>query len=75
MSKKRRCRPVAGSRSKNVARRSSSAQYGFASSVAMWFGTMSSSSPSPAARAVAASARNASSPPSASEIRAGSTTS
>ena len=59
MSKKRRWRPVSGSRSKNRARRSGSAQYGFASSVAMWLGTMSSTIPSPAARAAAASERNA----------------
>ena len=75
MSKKRRCRPVSGSRSKNRARRSGSAQYGFASSVAMWFGTMSSTIPSPAARAAAASERKPASPPSASESRVGSTTS
>ena len=75
MSKKRRCRPVSGSMSKNCARRRSSAQYGLASSTAMWFGTMSSTIPSPASRAVAASARKPSSPPSASETRVGSTTS
>jgi hypothetical protein len=61
--------------SKNFARRSGSAQYGLASSVAMWFGTMSSTMPMPASRAVAASARKPSSPPSASESRVGSTTS
>ena len=75
MSKKRRCRPVCASTSKNFVRRCSSAQYGLASSVAMWFGTMSSTIPSPAARAAAASARKPCSPPSASEKRVGSTTS
>ena len=75
MSKKRRWRPVSGSRSKNRSRRSGSDQYGLASSAAMWFGTTSSSSPSPAPAAAAASARNPSSPPRASENRAGSITS
>ena len=46
-----------------------------ASSVAMWLGTMSSTIPSPAARAAAASARKASSPPRSVEIVVGSMTS
>jgi hypothetical protein len=75
MSKKRRWRPVSGSMSKKRARRVSSAQYGLASSAAMWFGTMSSTIPMPASRTAAASARNPCSPPSASESRVGSTTS
>jgi hypothetical protein len=75
MSKNRRQRPVRSSRSKNRRRWSSSAQKRFASSVAMWFGTMSRISPSPAARAACASESNSRSPPSASEKRVGSTTS
>ena len=75
MSKKRRCRPVSGSMSKKTARRRSSAQNGLASSVAMWFGTMSSTIPIPAERTAPASARKPSSPPSASEMRVGSITS
>ena len=48
MSKKRRCKPVRVSTSKNVFRSSGSAQNGFSSLVAMWFGTTSSTIPSPA---------------------------
>ncbi len=69
--KKRRCQPVLGSQSKNFSRRSASAQKGFSSTVAMWFGTMSSSTPSPAEQ----SSRKAASPPRSSEMRVGSATS
>ena len=74
MSKNRRHRPVRSSMSKNRERSAGSAHQRLASSVAMWFGTMSSISPSPARRA-AASASNSRSPPSSSEKRVGSTTS
>jgi hypothetical protein len=50
-------------------------QYRLASSVAMWFGTMSRITPSPAPRTAATSASNASSPPELVEIDVGSTTS
>ena len=69
--KKRRWRPVSGSMSKNRSRSASSAQNGFSSEAAMWFGTMSSSTSSPAP----ASARKAASPPRSSEMRRGSVTS
>jgi hypothetical protein len=74
-SKKRRCRRLAGSRSKNVLRRSGSDQNGFSSDVAMWFGTMSRMTPSPADCAVPQSSRSSSSPPSSPDTRVGSTTS
>ena len=48
---------------------------GFSSEVAMWFGTMSRITPSPAACAASQSARSSASPPSSSETRVGSTTS
>ena len=48
-SKKRRGDPVRQSRSKNFARQSGSRQNGFSSLAAMWFGTTSSTAPSPAA--------------------------
>ena len=75
MSKNRRHRPVRSSMSKNRERSAGSAHQRLASSVAMWFGTMSRISPSPARRAAAASASNSRSPPSSSEKRVGSTTS
>ena len=75
MSKNRRYRPVSESTSKYLARSAGSLQYRFDSSVAMWFGTMSSTIPSPASWAVATSARNSASPPSSEETEVGSTTS
>ena len=74
-SKKRRWTPVRQSRSKNLARQSGSRQNGFSSVAAMWLGTMSSTTPSPASRAADESARSSSSPPRSSETRVGSTTS
>ena len=75
MSKKRRCRPVTSSMSKNCSRSFRSAQKRLASSVAMWLGTMSSTIPRPASRTAVASASKASRPPSSFEIDDGSTTS
>jgi hypothetical protein len=75
MSKKRRCRPVTSSMSKNFRRSSGSLQNRFAPSVAMWLGTMSSTIPSPASRAASTNAKNSSEPPSSFEIELGSTTS
>ena len=67
MSKNRRYQPLSGSMSKI----SGSGHQRFSSPVPMWFGTMSRITPSPSP----ASARSASSPPSASDTRVGSTTS
>ena len=76
MSKKRRYQPDSGSQSKKRARSVSFAQKGFSrASVAMWFGTTSSTTPSPASRAASQSARRPSSPPSSADTRVGSTTS
>src|SRR6267142_1198954 len=70
-SKNRRWKPVRRSTSKYICRSCRSRQNGFSSTAAMWLGTMSRSTPSPAP----ASLRNSSSPPSASEMWRGSTTS
>ena len=70
--------PVAAgfsSMSKNFARSDGSLQNRFASSVAMWLGTMSRTTPRPASRAASTSAKNSSEPPSSFEIEPGSTTS
>ena len=67
MSKNRRYQPLSGSMSKT----SGSGHQRFSSPVPMWLGTMSRITPSPSD----ASARSASSPPSASDTRVGSTTS
>ena len=54
MSKKRRCRPVAWSTSKNCSRSSGSRQKGFSSLVAMWFGHDVEHDPEPAPAAQSA---------------------
>ncbi len=72
MSKNRRYQPLSGSMSKNSGSGPGvRAHQRFSSPVPMWLGTMSRITPSPSD----ASARSASSPPSASDTRVGSTTS
>jgi hypothetical protein len=55
--------------------RNTSHHHGFCATVAMWFGTMSTTTPMPARRADDISSARASSPPSAGDTAVGSATS